>query len=91
MHPNNGIRDDSARGSHLSVNAELMKGEFDDELEQPFEGDIQIELLNKRRQEDHGFNRKPHEPGWFLQSTVHFPIPRLMAQEVLMLFWGLSV
>ena len=62
VHPN-GIHDGS--GSHLSVHAELMKGEFDDELEQPFEGDIRIELLNWREDKNHQsaiicFNRYNH-------------------------------
>ena len=50
VHPN-GIHDGS--GSHLSVHSELMKEEYDDELEQPFEGDILIELLNWREDKNH--------------------------------------
>ena len=34
------------RGSHLSVYAQLMRGEYDNELEWPFEGEIRVELLN---------------------------------------------
>ena len=41
----NGIGD--SNGSHLSVHAELMSGK------QPFEGDIQIELLNWREDKNH--------------------------------------
>ena len=62
VHPN-GINDGS--GYHLSVQAEFMKGEFDDELERPFKGDIQIELLNWREDKNHHsaiicFNRYNH-------------------------------
>ena len=49
-------------GSHLSVYGRLMRGEYDDELEWPFEGDIRVELLNWREDKNHhsgiiGFNR----------------------------------
>ena len=40
--------DGRGRGSHLSVYAQLMRGEYDNELEWPFEGDIRVELLNWR-------------------------------------------
>ena len=50
------------RGSHLSVYAQLMRGEYDNELEWPFEGDIRVELLNWREDKNHhsdtiNFNR----------------------------------
>ena len=59
MHPN-GIGNGS--GSNLSVRAEPVRGEYDDEL---FEGDIQIELLNWREDKNHHsaticFNRYNH-------------------------------
>ena len=38
----------TGRGSHLSVYAQLMRGEYDDELEWPFEGIITFELWNWR-------------------------------------------
>ena len=41
------------RGSHLSVYGQLMRGEYDNELEWPFEGDIRVELLNWRADENH--------------------------------------
>ena len=41
------------RGSHLSVYAQLMRGEYDNELEWPFEGDIRVELLNWRTDKNH--------------------------------------
>ena len=40
-------------GSHLSVYAELMRGEYDNELEWPFEVDIRVELLNWRADKNH--------------------------------------
>ena len=39
--------------SHLSVYAQLMRGEYDNELEWPFEGDIRVELLNWRADKNH--------------------------------------
>ena len=59
----NGIGDGS--GSHLSVHVELMRGEYDDELKWPFEGDIQIELFNWKEDKNHHsvilcFNRHDH-------------------------------
>ena len=39
-------------GTHLSVYAELMRGEYN-ELEWPFEGDIRVELLNWRADKNH--------------------------------------
>ena len=50
VHPN-GLREGS--GSHLSVYARLMSGEYDDELQWPFEGDIRVELLNWREDKNH--------------------------------------
>ena len=56
----NGIGDGS--GSHLSVHAEPVREENDDQLNWPFEGDIQIELLNWKDDKNHNsaticFNR----------------------------------
>ena len=39
--------------SHFSVAAGLMRGEYDNELEWPFEGDIIVELLNWRADKNH--------------------------------------
>ena len=49
-------------GSHLSVYAQLMRGEYDGELEWPLKGDVRVELLNWREDKNHhygiiGFNR----------------------------------
>ena len=41
------------RGSHLSVYAQLMRGEYDNELEWPFEGDIRVKLLNWTEDKNH--------------------------------------
>ena len=45
VYPNGNI---TGSGSHLSVYAQLMRGEYDNELEWPFEGYIIVELLNWR-------------------------------------------
>ena len=42
----------SGKGTHITVAVYLIKGEFDDQLEWPFRGDITIQLLNQ--QEDSG-------------------------------------
>ena len=43
----------AASGSHLSLYAQLMRGEYDDELEWPFEGDVTFQLLNWRENKSH--------------------------------------
>ena len=43
----------SGRGTHITVAVYLMKGEFDDQLEWPFKGDITIRLLSQ--QEEGGY------------------------------------
>ena len=63
VYPNGNSR---GNGTHLSVYAQLMRGEYDNELEWPFEGDIRVELLNWRADKNHhsgtiGFNRY-HDP-----------------------------
>ena len=45
--------DGDGSGSHLSVYAQLMRGEYDNELEWPFEGEIRVELLNWREDKNH--------------------------------------
>ena len=40
-------------GSHLTVAAQLMRGEYDDKLIWPFVGDIRVELLNWRADKNH--------------------------------------
>ena len=50
VYPNGNSR---GSGSHLSVYAQLMKGEYDNELEWPFEGDIRVELLNWKEDKNH--------------------------------------
>ena len=46
-------------GSYLTVAAQLMRGEYDNELEWPFEGDIRVELMNWRADENHHSDRFP--------------------------------
>jgi TNF receptor-associated factor 4 len=44
----------SGKGTHIAVAVYLMKGEFDNQVEWPFRGDITIQLLNQREDgEDH--------------------------------------
>ena len=50
VHPNG---HGTGSGSHLSVYAQIMRGEYDNELEWPFEGRITIELLNWREDKNH--------------------------------------
>ena len=47
----NGRQD--GRGTHVSMYVNLMRGEYDDQLQWPFRGDITIELLNQRHDEGH--------------------------------------
>ena len=52
----------SGKGTHISLFAALMKGEYDDSLQWPFEGNIVVELLNWRKDQQHvvhnvGFSR----------------------------------
>ena len=39
--------------THISIGANLMKGDYDNNLQWPFEGDVVIELLNWREDNDH--------------------------------------
>ena len=43
----------TGRQSHLSIDSQLVRGKFDNELEWPFEGDIRVELLNWREDKNH--------------------------------------
>ena len=43
----------TASGSHLTVFAQLMKGEYDNELEWPLEADVTFQILNWRENESH--------------------------------------
>ena len=50
----------SGKGTHLSICAHLMQGEFDDLLKWPFRGDVAIELVNQEEDQDH------------IVKTIHF-------------------
>jgi TNF receptor-associated factor 4 len=39
---------EEGKGTHVSVYANLMRGEYDDHLQWPFKGSISIELCNQR-------------------------------------------
>ena len=47
----NGVLDD--KGSHISIFLYLVRGEYDDELEWPFRGNITVQLLNQRSDRGH--------------------------------------
>ena len=55
----------SGKGTHMSIYAHLKKGEHDNQLQCPFEGEIVLELLNWRENRGHhkwtiNFNRSSH-------------------------------
>ena len=41
------------KGTHISISASLMKGDYDNNLQWPFGGDIVVELLNWRENNNH--------------------------------------
>ena len=43
----------SGAGTHVSVRVCLMRGEHDDKLKWPFQGDIPIQLLNQKQDQEH--------------------------------------
>ena len=47
----NGFGDE--QGTHVSLFTRIMKGEYDDELSWPFEGNITVELLNQNADQGH--------------------------------------
>lgn len=47
--------------THISVEVCLMKGEFDDQLEWPFKGNIAIQLLNQQQSDDGHYTRTVYQ------------------------------
>ena len=47
------IGNSKGAGTHVSVYVYLMRGENDNELKWPFQGDITIQLLNQKRGQEH--------------------------------------
>ena len=41
------------KGTHISISATLMKGDYDNNLQWPFEGDVLVEILNWRDDKHH--------------------------------------
>ena len=46
-------RNKSARGNHVSVFVNVMEGEYDQQLQWPFRGKLEIQLLNQDQDEEH--------------------------------------
>ena len=49
------------KGTHVSVFAYLMRGEYDDQLEFPFKGTIKFELLNQLEDKNHHCRSYTHD------------------------------
>ena len=43
----------NGKGTHVSIYATLMRGEYDDQLKWPFEGDVVVELCNWKEDKGH--------------------------------------
>ena len=87
VYPNGGGK---GRGSHLSAFGQLMRGEYDNELEWPFEGDIRVELLNWRADKNHPvhiikLNRLNDDDGTFTsrltdrETAPSFGVPQFIS------------
>ena len=66
--------DGTGRGSHISVYAALMRGEYDNELEWPFKGDIRVELLNWKEDKNHHSSTIPFNRYTDLDSTHSYRV-----------------
>ena len=72
----------SGEGTHVSVFLHLMRGEFDNKLEWPFQGNINIQLLNQMENKMH------------CEGTIHFADnrgERVTDTEMAAIGWGLSL
>ena len=56
-------------GTHVTVSAHLMRGEYDDWLVWPFRGDITIQLVNQNSDQDH------------VEETVQFNNPTVEVSQ----------
>ena len=72
----------SGKGTHITVGVYLMKGEFDDQLEWPFRGDITIQLLNQEGTGGH-FTRTIYEAKTSRDESF-------AGQEMIIKTWGVS-
>ena len=71
----------SVEGTHVSVFLNLMRGEFDNKLEWPFQGSINIQLLNQMENKMH------------CERTIHFADnrgERVTDTEMAAIGWGLD-
>jgi hypothetical protein len=74
----------SGFGTHLSVYVCLMKGEFDDQLKWPFQGDMHIKLVNQEEDRDHVIRIFPSR----VVSIEH--CKRVMTKERSNNGWGMA-
>ena len=74
----------SGKGTHITVAVHLMKGEFDNQLEWPFRGDITIQLLNQ--QED----KKEHCTRTISRAEAVRGSEKAGASEKFISAWGIS-
>ena len=73
----------SGRGTHLSVFVCLMQGEFDDQLEWPFQGKITIKLVNQEEDRDHVTKT-------FYSRSAGERCERVMTKERIKNGWGIG-
>ena len=78
----NGFGD--CKGTHVSIYARLLQGEFDDYLEWPFLGDIVIQLVNQLDEDKH-----PHEAAISFSDEIPSAVAsRVTAAEQSESGWG---
>ena len=73
----------SGKGTHLSVFVHLMKGEFDDQLKWPFQGEITYKLLNQEEDKDHVIHVLEYS-----ESTPEEACTRVITGERYSIGWG---
>ena len=73
----------SGQGTHLSVYVCLMRGEFDDQLKWPFQGDITIQLVNQKKDRDHVIKM-------FYSSSAGERCERVTTKERINNGWGIG-
>ena len=56
-------------GTHVTIYIGMMKGEFDDQLDWPFRGKIEIQLLNQERDEGHHTGTLDFEGKYLIETA----------------------